>query len=125
LSLSSDFLVSTKFAFKFNLKRYTEDAAKADGWFNAAGNNRYVVQDHVALLLNVMYSGLCGSVHAYGFTHRPLRDGAAVAEGYYEDNAATRAFHELGARNYAHSIRESAVVRALMTHNGTICSYGA
>lgn len=102
-----------------------EDATKKNGWYDAEGNNRFMAQDHVALLLNVMYSGLCSSVHAYGFTHRPLRDGASVAEGYYEDNAATRLFHELGASRAAQSVLESALVRALMTHNGTICSYGA
>lgn len=103
----------------------TAGGAKPNGWFDAKGNNRYLAQDHLALLLNVMYSGLCSAVHTYGFTHRPLAEGASVAQGYYEDNAATRAFHELGARNYAHSVRESAVVRALMTRNGTVCSYGA
>jgi len=103
----------------------SEDVTKVNGWFNAAGNNRFLAQDHVVLLLNVMYSGLCASVHTYGFSHRPLRKGAEVGEGYYEDNAATRAFHELGATNYAHSVREATLVRALMTRNGTICSYGA
>ena len=36
-----------------------------------------------------------------------------------------RGFHDLGAKYWAHSVRESVLFRSLMTHNGTICNYGA
>jgi hypothetical protein len=48
-----------------------------------------------------------------------------VVDGYYADNPATRGFHDLGAKYWAHSVRESVLFRSLMSQNGTICNYGA
>jgi hypothetical protein len=35
-------------------------------WYGKAGGHPFQVQDHTALLLNMMYSGLCSTIHTYG-----------------------------------------------------------
>jgi hypothetical protein len=74
-----------------------------------------------------MFSGLCESIHAYGFGYRPLNsedETLAVSQAYYDDNPATKAHFALLSDSWNTSKRDALLAKALMTNN-TICSYGA
>ena len=68
------------FDFRFFVNRVLAAAHEkedpSEAWFTLGADDAipdtYKTQDHYALLFNVMFSGLCESIHAYGFGYRPL-----------------------------------------------------
>ena len=123
------------FDFRFFVNRVLAAAHEkedmGDAWFTLGADDdipdTYKTQDHYALLFNVMFSGLCESIHAYGFGYRPLNsedETLAVSQAYYDDNPATKAHFALLSDSWNTSKRDALLAKALMTNN-TICSYGA
>ena len=123
------------FDFRFFVNRVLAAAHEkedpSEAWFTLGTDDAipdtYKTQDHYALLFNVMFSGLCESIHAYGFGYRPLNSDdqtTAVPEAYYDDNPATKAHFALLSDSWNTAKRDALIAKALMTNN-TICSYGA
>ena len=129
------------FDFRFFANRVLAAAHEkedmSEAWFTPGADDdipdTYKTQDHYALLFNVMFSGLCESIHTYGFGYRPLvHEGILDAEGiadvpknaYYAENPATRAHFALLSDAWNTAKRDTLIAKILMTNN-TICSFGA
>jgi len=123
------------FDFRFFVNRVLAAAHEkedmSEAWFTLGADDdipdTYKTQDHYALLFNVMFSGLCESIHVYGFGYRPLNandEASAVPQAYYDDNPATKAHFALLTDSWNTAKRDALLAKALMTNN-TICSYGA
>jgi hypothetical protein len=123
------------FDFRFFVNRVLAAAHEkedmSEAWFTLGADDdipdTYKTQDHYALLFNVMFSGLCESIHVYGFGYRPLNaddEASAVPQAYYDDNPATKAHFALLSDSWNTAKRDALLAKALMTNN-TICSYGA